>query len=531
MTISTLPTEIDMPSAYRDAVLASSPTAYWPLSDPVGSIAVGELVANLSGLVHGGVTFTTPDPWQKPAAAYFDGSTGFIVDMLSRDFDPEAWSIEVWYRTAVGPATLMEFNAGQDALVGSYTPSLFVGATGNLSVFAYGGSVGQIADDADTRDGAWHHVVATLDGPNLILYRDAVAVAQTDQAAPLELIGYWHIGNGLHAGWLTGNLCHVAVYLHALSPDDVLAHYSAGQAPAPPVVPADFDRKAWLVLDELSVPLDNLDGGWLCTQLDLGSPDVREVTNNRPDAHGLDDRTRFLGGRVVTADMIAFPNSQNPLDAIVSRFAPFMNPSLRPELHFTLMDGTQRERMVRLRANGFAAAMPQPISRVFQLSWVAADPLVYDAVVQTVIAWSGSSTPSGRVYDLVHDRTYPLGAGGPIPATIVNGGDAAIAPLLRLFGPITDPRIYLQGTLDRTQWSVTFQHGFRVDAGRYIDIDCARHTATADDGTNSLGQLYWPGSVLWPAVAVGDSGQLQLMGTSTTGTTQVQAIWQDRYLT
>lgn len=56
-------------------------------------------------------------------------------------------------------------------------------------------------------------------------------------------------------------------------------------------------RKAWLTLGSTLINLEDPTQGYFCTQLDLGFPSVREVTNNKPDQDGTDDRTRFMGSR------------------------------------------------------------------------------------------------------------------------------------------------------------------------------------------------------------------------------------------
>lgn len=305
--------------------------------------------------------------------------------------------------------------------------------------------------------------------------------------------------------------------------------------PTPPVRPSQFQRSAWLVLGDMMRPLDDLVGGWVCTELDLGGADVRDVTNSAPDRHGIDDRTQFLGGRVVTASITAVPDGRVPLDDIVQGFGPYMDPAARPELHFRTMSADGLERVLTLRASAWSAPMGVPISREFQLSWVAPDPIIRSAQVNTETAWSGSSVVGGRAYDLSFDRSYPPDSGGPVTGSIVTKGSLRVAPLLRIYGPISDPQVWLfplSGHGD-VYWLIQFQSGYRIDAGHFVELDCDKRTIYFDGDTdqNQLGLLDWVRSVVWPELPVApDSTAMALQGTNTAGSTQVQAIWQDRYL-
>ena len=54
-----------------------------------------------------------------------------------------------------------------------------------------------------------------------------------------------------------------------------------------------------------SIQLEDLGNGYVCPSLDLGSPVVREVVDNNPDRDGITDRTKYLGSRLVTANVMA----------------------------------------------------------------------------------------------------------------------------------------------------------------------------------------------------------------------------------
>jgi hypothetical protein len=272
------------------------------------------------------------------------------------------------------------------------------------------------------------------------------------------------------------------------------------------------------------MPLEDVEGGWVCTQLDLGWPEVREVVNNRPDADGIDDSTRYFGSRAVSADIVAHAAPGVDVDAVAAQFGPYMTPAIRPELHYVLERPGNPERVLVLRAAGYSWPVDGTSRRSVHLAWVAADPIARDALEKTATAWAGSTTIGGRTYPLTFNRIYPPGGGAKVDAVLTNAGDVAVAPLLRIYGPITAPRV------DVGAYALVFGPGFIIDAGRYVEVDCANHTATRDDGTPVISDLVWLSSA-WPIIAPAPpSVVMALEGDTTSGVTQVQALWHDGYL-
>jgi hypothetical protein len=294
-------------------------------------------------------------------------------------------------------------------------------------------------------------------------------------------------------------------------------------------------RRAWLDLygdGTATVALENAAGGWWCSSLDLGSPVVREVVNNRPDQNGVDDRTQYLAGRVVSANITAMSLGAGKMDGIASSFAPYMVPSARPVLHYVLDRPGAAERVLTLRASNFAAPIAGAETRAIQLQWLAADPVVRDPTVRTVTAWSGVPGPSGRTYPLVYARLYPAGTGSPTTGTISSPGDFGVRPKLRIWGPISAPRVGFTFTgSPLPAAAIVFGSSFQIDAGHYVDVDMAAKTAYRDGTTNVLSSLDWF-ATSWPVLPVAPaSTQMTLTGQGTTPVSQVIATWQDGYLT
>lgn len=293
-------------------------------------------------------------------------------------------------------------------------------------------------------------------------------------------------------------------------------------------------RKAWLVLGAQTVQLENPAAGYFCSSLDLGYPAVRDVVSNRPDQDGIDDRTRYWGGRVISADITALAGAGATIDAVAASFAPFMTPTARPDLHYVLDRPGAAERVIRsLRASGYSWPVVGPFERDIQLQWIAGDPYARDPTQKTATAWAGSSTPPGRAYNLTFNRIYPPGASSPTVATITVAGDQNVRPLIRVYGPINGGTVRVSSTSGGT-YPVAFLASNYIPAGQWVDIDCSRRTVVGSDGSSKLAAVDWGNLTSpwagWPLLVPGANSMTLLGGTGTSGVTQAQCIWQDAYL-
>lgn len=300
-------------------------------------------------------------------------------------------------------------------------------------------------------------------------------------------------------------------------------------------------RSAWLVLDGLTVPLDDVDGGWICQQLDLGYPDLRTVIDPTPESHGVVDRSMFFGARTVTAQVMTYAGGRMPLDAIVEQFGPFLDIGARPELHY-VTEGNDVERVLVLRASAFSAPMGPGTSgsgtameRPVQFSWVAPFPLPKSAAWKSGTAWAGGQIGTSRTYPLTFPRQYVVGGIGPgVDATLYPGGAVGAKPMVTVYGPISSPVVlFTNQPSGLVSGRLAFLPGFRIDGNHRVEIDTELHTAflDGDDEQSVLGQMDWV-NTLWPVLPIAPTTvNVKLNGTNTTGISQAVVSWQDVYLT
>lgn len=512
---------------YQRAVLASAPVAYWPLNDPVGHVAGAELVAGRSASLYMGAALGAPDPWGDTGALDLTAK-GLAAPALTPLIPLASFTIEAWQRQSPNPplahVTLVYYPEGEIWFKpGSAVANGAVRLWGNY-VFTAARPVG---------DDRWHHWAFTLNGTAAALYLDgALLETATVPAGGAPSNNAPGIGaTDLTANWpLTGYIAGVAVFDRALSAGEISLHYNA----QPAAVGPSCVRRAWVTLpDGRSMPFEGK--GYGCTKLDLASPTIRDVTTNRPDNNGTFDWTRYLGSRLVSAEISALSTvARTRIDEVAAAFAPFMDPAQRPTLHYVLDRDDNPERTLVLRASAYSAPIAGPIRRDIQLQWIAPDPLALDPVAQTATSWANTGV-GGRTYPLQFDRAYVSGGGGAQSSRIVTAGDVWIRPTFRIYGPISSPNIAIQpdgSGSDTSKWlRIPFLSAFRIDAGSYVTVNSDTHEAylNGDPTQNVLSNLDWY-NLRWPVLYPGTGYTMTISGTGVSGASQVQATWHDRYL-
>jgi hypothetical protein len=300
---------------------------------------------------------------------------------------------------------------------------------------------------------------------------------------------------------------------------------------SPPPVPNACNRDAWLDLygdGTVELSLEDPSKGYFCTELDLGSPAIREVVANKPDMDGVDDRTKYYGSRAISASITALAGAGARIDAVAASFAPYMAASARPRLHYVLDRPGLPERIINLRPANYAWPIIGPYQRDIQLQWVAPDPMSYDAILQSAVAYAGSPG-NGRQYNLGFNRVYPSGGSGSSTAQTTPQGDVAVRPVLTLYGPISGATItYQTGTQLGRFFS--FLASLIIGAGQWVVIDCAARTVKLNDGTSLMGRVDWATTKAWPVLPPKLTTTWTVYGTNTSGVTQLQIAWQDAYL-
>lgn len=228
------------------------------------------------------------------------------------------------------------------------------------------------------------------------------------------------------------------------------------------------------------------------TKLAVSSPAGREVVEDRTDADGTDDDTRYHGAASVSLELSLYDQPQ----ALLTQLKPWLRLALRPYLVLD-DDEWDGERRIRLRYDQKDAPQPwQGLGRWVdvQVQWKAPDGVwvASDPVEVTVAATGGPAT--GVSFPLAFPMVFESTAGvGQIQHT--NPGDEDADQRVRLYGPCAGPR----WTNDSTGQSIIFSEDLVIPAGEYVEIDTREQTAyyLSDPGADRLSLLDFEATSWW----------------------------------
>ena len=194
------------------------------------------------------------DPTETGATFYgagadsFAGNVSSFLNFATPNGASAAFSVEAWVNGGFGQVT----NAGIVALGygnGGEQFALDTGAANHdyrFFVHSAAGGTASVANGTNApNDALWHHVVGVCDQVNghIYLYVDGIQTASANFAANVGLlnwtsplsIGSRQEGNGTpYDSQFNGSLDDVAIYNYALSPSQVVNHYTS--AGVPPVI-------------------------------------------------------------------------------------------------------------------------------------------------------------------------------------------------------------------------------------------------------------------------------------------------------
>lgn len=189
---------------------------------------------------------------------------------------------------------------------------------------------------------------------------------------------------------------------------------------------------------------------YVVTSLQVGSPEVRDVTRNRSLADGTLDDTRYLGARAITLSIrfndVSVCDAPRDMQRLIDLLTPFMSPRRRPTLTWQLPRSTAlRSAVVRGVNWGWQVAGPK--AQGIAPQWVVPSGEILAGGPQALHCETikpSSDIEDGRHYDLTFDRVYP--PSNPIGGrTIQNPGTGLAHWVLTIFGPVANPIITING--------------------------------------------------------------------------------------
>ncbi|MDF2691899.1 MAG: Autotransporter adhesin [Labilithrix sp.] len=216
-------------TAYRDAVIADGPIAYWRFGESSGTVAVDASGRGNHARYSGSCAFGTEGALASDpdTAVGFDGATTGVSGLGSA-FDPsgtKAFSIEGWVKPLlIEGGSRRFFSREWSTPSGRQNIGMALSPTAGLIFERWvDGAVLEVA--IATATGSFVHVVGTYDGRALALYKDGVLAGTVADVRPATVADALFFMGGSD---FRGVLDEVAVYDQALSAERVKVHHDLG---------------------------------------------------------------------------------------------------------------------------------------------------------------------------------------------------------------------------------------------------------------------------------------------------------------
>jgi hypothetical protein len=226
-------------SAYSQLVLADRPVGYWRLNETSGTTAADSSGNGHDGTYNGGFTLNQAGALldDSSPSVLLNGTTGYLSTDLG---GPVPVAYEMWFKptSAINASAGAIPLAGTDYASGSTIEALYLGSvTGSfnnelVTVFnrvASGDDRFRYYADANRSLAGWNHLVWQWVNGAWEIWLNGEQVDNgsfNGNAAWRRTTTYFGFGAG---AYFPGSIQDAAVYLHSLSGDRIIAHYTEGR--------------------------------------------------------------------------------------------------------------------------------------------------------------------------------------------------------------------------------------------------------------------------------------------------------------
>jgi autotransporter-associated beta strand protein len=241
-------TVVSASADYPSIILGDHPVGYWPVS-LYDANATNGIATDLSGNGNNGAYVNISPGYNNVPGptAYITNGASFNGSYTYVDLSGAANKSILNFGGTITMEGWVQANVPNQSF-GSIIAKGYDPANDNAEVYLWINSdqyQGGTYTESNSIKGAyggtvttnWAYVVTTYDGTNWNTYVNAQLVAQgADTMGSLNITAPWAIGDGTLSGntsILNGNLSQVALYTNALTPNQILNHYTEGEVGLP----------------------------------------------------------------------------------------------------------------------------------------------------------------------------------------------------------------------------------------------------------------------------------------------------------
>lgn len=209
----------------------------------------------------------------------------------------------------------------------------------------------------------------------------------------------------------------------------------------------------------------------ICTSWDLGAPDVRITNAPRAGVDGTDDGPGLLGARLVTLNLVFM--GQDPYEQI-DKISAMAHPSARPVLRVTRTVG--QSWMMPLRGVPFPITYGRRAAGLIEAAVTFSCPQGYlesplRGPFSAIAANNADATDWG--FPAKFPKTFGPGHSPYATATVTVRGSLPISPVIYIFGPAHNPRVFTDAGENFAFENLT------LTTGQAVQIDMSGGTVRA----------------------------------------------------
>lgn len=258
----------------------------------------------------------------------------------------------------------------------------------------------------------------------------------------------------------------------------------------------------------------------ILNRLDFGYPKSRAVSVSAAGANGEIDTTRYMGARVLTAE-VTLPQGLGADDAY-DQLASVCNPGLRLWM-YTQRPGWDSERRIYVRGDTFDC--PPGVSRQGQMTFISPTGLFEDPNWQVTTVTPLTVASSGRSYPRHYPWSYRQ---GPVAgAGIANvGGTVPALPIISIYGPCSNPLVRCVDTGQQVSFP-----GLTIGYGDFLQIDMGSRTVYMNgDSTQNYYSRRDLTTSTWWSLPARPGVNVLFSATATDAGCQAVLAWHPTYL-
>lgn len=229
----------------------------------------------------------------------------------------------------------------------------------------------------------------------------------------------------------------------------------------------------------------------LIEKLEVDPPNVRAQTQDRAQAHGASDRTRYYGAAAVTLEGTFVGDDADEPWTYADRLKALWRVDRRNYLHVQRVDWPELRR-IQFRGDKPTAALTE-IQSSFQFTAVAPGGMWEAVDEDAAYVFPLNAATPGLALPWTLPMAFPPG-GSPGGLTLQVGGTVDCYPIVDLYGKAGGAI-----TIEYAGRVVTFKSSAAVEPGHFWRIDFDAHTVLVD-GDPSLSrydQIDFPNSDWW----------------------------------